>query len=330
MIKIITAIGKPELNYTLKKINDFDVLDNDIFYKEGILEFLEKNKNIDILILYEKLSGEINIINLIKKIKIINNKINIFFIFENKNEELENLLKKENIENIFFNNKINLKEFIEKLKEVNNNKNLENEVEMLKKIIKEQNEKILMYKGNNEPNFKDKKTVAIIGNKAVGKTLILNNFKCVLEEKKVVAIDLRKKNYENFFNNQIKNFDICFLEIDFENWKIIKNNNVDFFIFIIENNLISIKKDLRKFNNFILQNKINYKKINIIFNKVNKYSINNKIIKNIFNKYKIVGNIKLNNFENISENKINNYEIENKILIKKYKKIIKKINKKNK
>ena len=79
MIKIITAIGKTELNCTLKKINEFDVLDNDIFYKEGILEFLEKNKNIDILILYEKLSGEINIINLIKKIKIINNKINIFF-----------------------------------------------------------------------------------------------------------------------------------------------------------------------------------------------------------------------------------------------------------
>ena len=225
MIKIITAIGKPELNYTLKKINDFDVLDNDIFYKEGILEFLEKNKNIDILILYEKLSGEINIINLIKKIKIINNKINIFFIFENKNEELENLLKKENIENIFFNNKINLKEFIEKLKEVNNNKNLENEVEMLKKIIKEQNEKILMYKGNNEPNFKDKKTIAIIGNKAVGKTLVLNNFKCVLEERQVIAIDLRMENYKNFFNNQIKNFDICFLETDFENWKI-KNNNV--------------------------------------------------------------------------------------------------------
>ena len=222
-----------------------------------------------------------------------------------------------------------MKEFIEKLKEVNNNKNLENEVEMLKKIIKEQNEKILMYKGNNEPNFKDKKTVAIIGNKAVGKTLVLNNFKCVLEEKQVIAIDLRMENYKNFFNNQIKNFDICFLETDFENWKI-KNNNVDFFIFIIENNLISIKNDLKKFNNFILQNKINYKKINIIFNKVNKYSINNKIIKNIFNKYKIVGNIKLNNFENISENKINNYKIENKILIKKYKKIIKKINKKNK
>ena len=38
MIKIITAIGKPELNYTLKKINDFDVLDNDIFYKEGNLK----------------------------------------------------------------------------------------------------------------------------------------------------------------------------------------------------------------------------------------------------------------------------------------------------
>ena len=64
-IKVLTAIGNENLNDALKKEKEIEVLQNDIFYKEGVIEFLEKNNNIDILILYEKLSGEINIINLI-------------------------------------------------------------------------------------------------------------------------------------------------------------------------------------------------------------------------------------------------------------------------
>ena len=91
IIKILTAIGNQNLNNILKKENEFEILKEDIFYKEGILEFLEKNKNIDILILYEKLYGEITIQDLIKNIKKINNEIIIFFILENKNEEIENI-----------------------------------------------------------------------------------------------------------------------------------------------------------------------------------------------------------------------------------------------
>ena len=75
ILKILTGIGNNELNESLQKEKDFEVLSKDIFYKEGILEFLEKNKNVDILILYEKLSGEINLIDLIKNIS-----INTFYI----------------------------------------------------------------------------------------------------------------------------------------------------------------------------------------------------------------------------------------------------------
>ena len=49
--------------------------------KSYVLEVLDFNYNL-----------EINIINLINKIKIINNEINIFFILENKNDELEKIL----------------------------------------------------------------------------------------------------------------------------------------------------------------------------------------------------------------------------------------------
>ena len=87
------------MNNILKEEKEFQILKDDIFYREGILEFLEENKNIDIIIIYEKLYGDINIIKLIKSIKKINNEIKIVFILENKNEELENLLKEENVKN---------------------------------------------------------------------------------------------------------------------------------------------------------------------------------------------------------------------------------------
>ena len=44
-IKVLTAIGNENLNNILKNQNEFEILENDIFYKEGILEFLEKNKD---------------------------------------------------------------------------------------------------------------------------------------------------------------------------------------------------------------------------------------------------------------------------------------------
>lgn len=69
ILKIITAIGNENLNQALRKESEFEVIKGDILYREGILEILEIEKNIDILIIYEKLFGEIEFIDLIKCIK---------------------------------------------------------------------------------------------------------------------------------------------------------------------------------------------------------------------------------------------------------------------
>ena len=67
MKKIITAIGNEILNKKLKKENDFEVIIEDIQYKEGIIEYLEKENNIDILIISELLPGNIELKELIEK-----------------------------------------------------------------------------------------------------------------------------------------------------------------------------------------------------------------------------------------------------------------------
>lgn len=55
MNKIITAIGNPNLNFKLKKEKEFEIIAEDIQYQEGILEYLEKDNNIDYLIVSELL-----------------------------------------------------------------------------------------------------------------------------------------------------------------------------------------------------------------------------------------------------------------------------------
>ncbi len=145
MKRVITAIGNEKLNIELKKENNIEIICKDIQYKEGILEILEKNKNIDIIILSEIISGKITIKELIEKINKINSKIEIIMFLENKNEKLESYLNSKNINNIFYNNEIKIKEIINKINNISE-KNIIEEIENLKKIIYENN---IKYKNKN-------------------------------------------------------------------------------------------------------------------------------------------------------------------------------------
>lgn len=301
-IKVLTAIGNENLNNILKEQDEFEILENDIFYKEGILEFLEKNNDVDILILYENLAGEINIINLINEIKIKNNEINIFFILENKNDELEKILKKENIKNIFYINEINVNDFIDKIKnaKINNNEKLIEEINLLKNIINKKDEELIKYKNSN---FENKKLVVLIGEENVGKTTILNNLKSIYWREDI--FEFKEMNMNDY------------LEIKNETYKI---------IFVLERKIDKIKFSKKIINELIFKNKISPEKINIIFNKIDNYSINKNISKSILKNINIIGNIKLNKYPDYLINEKNNYKKENKELIKYFLKIIKKIN----
>ena len=80
MKKIITAINNPKLNEELKKENKFEIICKDIQYKEAILEIIEKIKDVDIIIINEQIPGQINLEDLILKIKEINSKIKLIII----------------------------------------------------------------------------------------------------------------------------------------------------------------------------------------------------------------------------------------------------------
>ena len=123
MKKIITALGNPILNENLLKEESFEILTKDIQYQEGIFEILEKEEEIDFLILSEILLGENKIEKLVEKIKFKNNKINIIVILEDKKEDLENILYLKGVIKIYYNNKVEIEEIINYIKNENKEEN---------------------------------------------------------------------------------------------------------------------------------------------------------------------------------------------------------------
>jgi len=287
MQKILTAIDNPSLNNKLKEIKEFHVYENDLQYKEAIIDVLEKNNNFDILIIYENLPGEISLNDLIKKIKNINSKINFIFILENKNEELEKLLFNENIKNIFYNNEININKFILKIKNIkfNNEEKLIEEINKLEKIINDKNNEILNYK-NNLNNLEKNKKLKIIVFYKNDKNKIKNKLFLYYDINIYYYIFIKMNNKNNYKKNMLKNAEKIIIILELNNFEEIKRIN----------SLI---------NNLILNDLINKNKINILINKYNKKLINYKLIKNIFLNYNILGKINLNKiniFQKIKNN----------------------------
>ncbi len=158
-MNILTAIGNPAINEELKKNNKFNIISRDILYKEGILEFLEEEKNIDIIILNEELDGKIELDELLNKVNKINNKIKIIILFKDKNKYLNYEILKNNFFKLYESeiNFYKLNDFICNIEKIKNELNEENKNN--KKIIKEdikKNKKILKEKNKLKSNNKIK------------------------------------------------------------------------------------------------------------------------------------------------------------------------------
>ena len=138
-----------------------------------------------------------------------------------------------------------------------------------------------------------------------------------------------KKIKEEFFIelNKLKNkYDLIIIdnssECFFEYTKQILNKS-DLILFMLEPNLIDLKKSKNLLNIYINKWKIKKEKINIIFNKTNKNSITEEVLKTLFSDFNILGKIKINNNYNLIINR--NIKLINKKIKKDYLKIIEKL-----
>lgn len=257
MKKIITAVDNPKLNEQLKQEEYIEVIAKDISYKEGILETLKKEINIDIIIIKDNLPGEIGLENLIKKIKEINKEIKIIYLVEDHSTEKIETLKKYDITKIY-NKNLEINEFIEILKddEINEKEEIKKEIENLKKIILEKDlnqklkskkihrKKIIDILKRKKDNLKDEreetKIISILGGNKSGKMTIVFNICFLLKDKnkKILIINLnqekeklmkkvidenRKVKIKKFIKSKIKKF-----KIQKNNLIISINSRIDF------------------------------------------------------------------------------------------------------
>lgn len=388
MKRIMTAIGDQNLNHKLKQEDTFEVVAEDIPYKEGIIDILE-SKQADFLILSELLPGEVELKELIEKIKKISSNIQIILFLEKKNQELENYLYAKGIYSIFYDNQIEIYKVVELMKEENENKQLKRELEELKQLVieKENNQlKIKEFLQNKNEKMKNRKllsikneekeeilskqeqsqVICISGTSGVGKSICsINLAKAFMESKdKILIVDfdilnnslhtiLGVKKYSERIASKIRGNNLleplqveelimkvnskidliagisllfdgqyqiskvkiktilsklkerynviildtsseCFLDYTKE---IMKNSNMN--IFMVEPNLLEIKKAKKLLNIYINQWEIRQNEFHILFNKYNENSIDSCILKNIFSGFTILGKLSNNSQYNL-------------------------------
>lgn len=133
---------------------------------------------------------------------------------------------------------------------------------------------------------------------------------------------------KEYLNNLIKEYDYIFIDMSLEcfenqNKKIMRKSYLN--ILLIEPNLTEIKKSQKILEMYNKEWKIKKQFINIIFNKYNINSIKEKILKRLFEEYKIIGKINFDLDYNLLINKNYNCKNEIKKIKKEYLEIIKEL-----
>ena len=376
MKKIITALADKNLNEKLKEKKEYEIIIPDIQYQDGVIEALEKYKEIDILILKDSLDGEKTIYEFIEEIKKIKFNLQIIVILNKKNEEIKKFLISKGINKIFYNNinteeiiknlttnkKIISEEYDKKIEKRKENK-LKNNINKIKNIInKIISEKNIKHKINNK-----NKIISVCGINGIGKSVFCVIISKIIKNKKILLIDLNifnnsistifgvkkynkiikinkdidavcvpemfikrekieKEKFNSFIDENIDKYDLIFIDTssvcEKEYIKTISEKS-DIILFLTEANILQLNKTHLILKRYIYEYNINIKKIKIIFNKYNIFSIEKNILKNIFWEFNILGKIKLNKKYNLIINK--NTKIINHDIKKEYTKIINKI-----
>lgn len=166
-MKIVTAIGNPYLNKKLKECQIGEIIGTDIQYAEGIIEFLEENKDIDLIILSNILPGEYDLKKIINEIKKKNESIEIIVFLKEKDEYIENFLNSKNIYKIYYLYKKDEEKFLNTFSIENKKIDIKAEIEDLKSLIltnKKFNLSSEMLKESNDNNIIKKNKVKLLEN----------------------------------------------------------------------------------------------------------------------------------------------------------------------
>ena len=139
--------------------------------------------------------------------------------------------------------------------------------------------------------------------------------------------NVEKNEIKNLIDKFVKKYDLIIIDTTSETFfKFTKEilEKSDKIIFLSQANLIELKKSRNLLDLYINKWNIEKEKIQIVFNKIDINSIDDKVLKTLFSDFKILEKIKVNKNFNLIIN--NNLKINDKKIRNKFEKIIERCN----
>lgn len=196
MKKIVTALGNPVLNNELKKYSKYDVIADDLFYQEAVLD-ISKIEDIDIIVISSLLQGQYDMMEFLMEIKKSNLGARIILIVDTISEEHKNILIAKGIFDILYDNEIEISDVMEAIdreEPINIKKQIEKELTQManEKKLRENKEDYVVKK-ETLIKIQKQEVIAVFGTPGAGKSTVIANLVKHFSKKtksKILLIDL--------------------------------------------------------------------------------------------------------------------------------------------
>lgn len=189
MKTIVTAMGNPTLNNELKKYEKYDVIGDDLFYQDAVIDFIEEG-NADVLTLSGVLQGQWELYDFIDRIRKINSVIRIIIVMDELDSDIKCELLERGIHDIFLDDTVEVSDIIEA---IDREEPIRKKLETEKLIVREESS---FYDASEPVIIKEcqkQEVIAISGVNGSGKSTIAYNLSKNLADKtnsKILVIDL--------------------------------------------------------------------------------------------------------------------------------------------
>ena len=112
MKRILTALGNSTLNNELKKYSKYDVITDDLFYQEALLDLI-KIETVDVIVISSLLQGQYGMVEFLKEVKKSAITSRIILIVDVISEEDKNILISKGIFDILYDSQIEISDVVD-------------------------------------------------------------------------------------------------------------------------------------------------------------------------------------------------------------------------
>lgn len=195
MKRILTALGNSTLNDELKKYSKYDVVTEDLFYQEAVLD-ISREEKIDVIIISALLQGQYELVEFLKELKENNIQSRIIVIVDTISDEDKNILISKGIFDILYDSETEISDVIDAIdreEPINIKKQLEKMLKagggnLKKDKIQEKDSELL-----RQPIIQKQEIITMFGTPGSGKSTLICNLVKSFSKKtraKILLIDL--------------------------------------------------------------------------------------------------------------------------------------------